>query len=214
MKPQAPLHGLIVEFTTPEDILRATQQTWQAGYRRVDAYAPYPVEGLAAAIGLKRSPIPSLVLMGGLVGAASGFAMQFYSMAVDYPFNAGGRPRNSWPVFIPITFEMLILVASVSALLGLLFVTGLPQLHHPVFYVPGFDRASQDRFFLCIEATDAKFDLKETSRFLLLLNPLGPVVEVPRDSLGPPRPATGAALHGAIAEERISPQVGEQEQQR
>ena len=142
MKTQA-LHGLMVEFLTAEQILTATQKSWQSGFREMDAYSPYPVEGLAAALGLNRSRIPSVVFVGGLVGAAVGFTMQFYSMSIDYPFNVGGRPYNSWPVFIPITFEVTVLVASFSALLGMLFLNGLPRPHHPVFNVPEFERAAR-----------------------------------------------------------------------
>ncbi len=186
MKRPATLHGLMVEFLTAEEVLIATRRSWQAGYRDMDAYTPYPVEGLSLALGMKRSGIPSVVLIGGLVGAASGFVMQYYSTAVDYPFNVGGRPTNSWPVYIPITFEMLVLVASFSALLAMLLINGLPCLHHPVFYVPGFERASQDRFFLCIEAIDPLFDLEKTGHFLLGLAPAGGLIEVPAIRLGPP----------------------------
>ena len=130
----------------------------QAGYREMDAYTPYPVEGLADRVGLQRSRIPSIVLIGGVGRRGVGFFMQYYSMAVNYPFNVGGRPPNSWPVFIPIAFEVMILVASFAAFFGMMFLNGLPQPHHPVFNVPQFARASQDRFFLCIEATDPRFD--------------------------------------------------------
>jgi hypothetical protein len=127
-----------------------------------------------------------VVFIGGLVGAAVGFTMQYYSMVVDYPFNSGGRPYNSWPVFIPITFELLVLIASFSAVLGMLYLNGLPRLNHPVFNVPNFARASQDRFFLCIEATDPKFDRQDTALFLLSLSPHGLIVEVPHERIGEP----------------------------
>ncbi len=146
------LHGLMVEFLTADEILKATQKSWQAGYRDMDAYAPYPVEGLAVALGLKRSRVPSVVFIGGLVGAFVGFTMQLYSMSVDYPMNVGGRPLNSWPVFIPITFEVMVLVASFSALLGMLFLNGLPQPHHPVFNVPQFER--QPRSLLSLHRSE------------------------------------------------------------
>jgi hypothetical protein len=158
--------GLMLEFATPAELLAATRAANQAGYRRMDAYTPYHVEGLAAELGMRRSRIPSIVLIGGLVGAAVGFWMQYYTMAIDYPFNAGGRPPNSWPAFVPIMFEVTILVAALSAFLGMLFLNGLPQPHHPVFNVPQFIRASQDRFFLCIEASDPQFNLTQTAQFL------------------------------------------------
>jgi hypothetical protein len=177
------LYGLMVEFETADEILHATRSAWQAGYREFDAYVPYPIEGLAAGLGMRHSRIPSIVLIGGLVGGTVGFGMQYWSMAVDYPLNVGGRPYNSWPVYVPITFEMLVLVASFAALLGMLFLNGLPKLHHPVFNVPGFERASQDRFFLCIETIDPSFDRERTAEFLAALKPLGAVIEVPQQQL-------------------------------
>jgi hypothetical protein len=173
--------GLMAEFETPDELLKATRRAWQSGYREMDAYSPYPVEGLARALGQKKSDVPFVVLLGGLVGAAVGFFMQYWSMAVDYQYNAGGRPLNSWPAFIPVAFETTILVASFGAFLGMLFLNGLPRPHHPVFNVPAFARATQDRFFLCIEATDLKFDLTKTAEFLSAMSPLGGVIEVPFD---------------------------------
>jgi hypothetical protein len=211
MKPQPAIHGLIIEFAEPVQILEATRKAWNEGYRNMDAYTPYPVEGVAAALGLKRNRIPSVVFVGGLVGAAFGFFMQYYTMAVDYPFNAGGRPYNSWPVFIPVTFEVLVLVAAFSAFFAMLFLNGLPRPHHPVFNVPGFERASQDRFFLAIEATDPKFDLAETALFLSSLCPLGPVIEVPHEHLGPPDQVEEPGLKGTVSESRTVVQVGEQQ---
>jgi hypothetical protein len=179
MRPRTPVYGLMAEFETPQAILEATRRAHEAGYRDMDAYTPYPVEGLATELGLPTTSVPFVVLVAGLVGAAAGFFMQWWPNVVDYPMNVGGRPHNSWPVFIPITFEVLILVASFAALLGMLFLNGLPRPHHPVFNVPRFDRASQDRFFLCIEATDPKFDPQATRDFLAGLAPSGEVVEVP-----------------------------------
>jgi len=178
MKPSTPIHGLMAEFETPRQVLAATRQAREAGYRDMDAYTPYTVEGLAAELGLPRTRVPFVVLVAGIVGASVGFFMQWYTMAVDYPFNVGGRPTNSWPVFVPITFEVMVLVASLGALFGMLFLNGLPRPHHPVFNVPSFERASQDRFFLCIEAIDPKFDPVETQKFLLQMHPIE-VMEVP-----------------------------------
>jgi hypothetical protein len=169
----------LVEFLAPEELLGAARAARRAGYREMDAYTPYAVEGLAAELGLRRSQIPSIVLIGGLVGAGAGFGMQYYSMAIDYPVNAGGRPYNSWPAFFPIAFEVSILVAALAGFLGMLFLNGLPQPHHPLFNVPQFARASQDRFFLCIEAIDPLFKLDETTQFLISLRPHGQVLLVP-----------------------------------
>jgi len=189
MNPAAPLFGLMVEFRTADEVLAGTRRARQAGYRHMDAYTPYPVEGLAAELGLQRTRIPFVVLMGGLAGAGVGFFMQYYSMAVDYTFNAGGRPYNSWPVFVPIAFEVLILVAALAAFLGMMLLNGLPRPHHPVFNVPQFGRSSQDRFFLCIEASDPQFDPHRTAEFLATLGPQGEVLEVPQDDpRGVPRP--------------------------
>jgi hypothetical protein len=176
----APIYGLIAEFETAEQILEATRRAREQGYRRMDAYTPYPVEGLAIELGLERTRVPMVVLIGGIVGAAAGYFMQYWAMAIDYPLNVGGKPYNSWPAFIPITFELMVLVAAFAAILGMFFLNGLPQPYHPVFNVPRFARASQDRFFLCIEATDLRFDPVRTRTFLEGLRPSDEVWEVPR----------------------------------
>ncbi len=178
MKPRTPIYGLLAEFQKPEEVLQATRQARLAGYKDIDAFAPYPVEGLGEELGMKHTRMPFVVLVAGITGAVVGFFMQYYSMAVNYPFNVGGRPTNSWPVFIPITFELLVLVAGFSALIGMLVLNGLPRPHHPLFNVPQFARASQDRFFLCIEATDPKFDRSATRDFLAGLAAME-VLEVP-----------------------------------
>lgn len=181
MNEKPPIFGLMVELLTAEEILAATRRARQAGYREMDAYTPYPVKGLAAELGMRKSRIPFIVLMGGLFGAAIGFFMQYYSMAISYKINSGGRPYNSWPVYIPITFELLILVGSLAAFLGMLFFNGLPRPNHPVFNVPQFERSSQDRFFLCIEATDPLFDRKRTAEFMAEFGQQGEVIEVAHD---------------------------------
>jgi hypothetical protein len=178
MKPRTAIYGLMAEFETAQQLLDATRRARQEGYGVMDAYTPYPVEGLADELGLPRTRVPFVVLVAGLVGAGAGFFMQYWSMAVDFPFNVGGRPPNSWPVFIPITFEVMVLVAAFAALFGMFFLNGLPQPHHAVFNVPRFVHASQDRFFLCIEATDPRFDRDGTRQFLVGLQP-AEVVEVP-----------------------------------
>ena len=177
MTTRPPLYGLMAEFGTATAVVSATHQAYQEGYRHMDAYSPYPVEGLAQALGRQRTGVPILVLIGGLIGGLLGFALQYYVSVHYYPLNVGGRPLNSWPAFIPITFELTVLIAGLFAVVGMLTLNGLPQPYHPVFTVPGFVRASQDRFFLCIEATDPKFDRHHTRAFLQQLTS-GDVTEV------------------------------------
>jgi hypothetical protein len=178
MRSRTPVYGLLAEFETADAVLDAARQAYRAGYREMDAFTPYTVEGLAAALGAAPSRMPSLVFLGGLAGGAVGFFMQYWAMAVDYPINSGGRPYNSWPVFIPIAFEVLVLIASFSAFFGMLFLSGFPRLHHPLFAEPRFARASQDRFFLCIEATDPRYDERGTRDFLAGLRPVDEVVVI------------------------------------
>jgi hypothetical protein len=198
-----PLYGLMIECTEPDQVLLATRRAWEAGYRKMDAYTPYPVEGLATALGMSHSRIPAIVLCGGLIGAAVGFAMQYYSMVIDYPLNVGGRPLNSWPAFITVAFEMLVLVASLSALLGMLYMNGLPRPNHPVFNAPGFERASQDRFFLCIEATDPRFDAEETARFLVGLAPTRSLIEVFHEQMDEPEVLDDEARPALVPEPQM-----------
>jgi hypothetical protein len=179
MNQKLEVHGLMAQFLTPEAILEATRRARQAGFRTIDAYTPYTVDGLAIELGMRPSRLPSVVLIGGLVGAGAAYFMQYFAMAYDYPLNVGGRPYNSWPAFIPITFEVLILVAALAAFLAMLLLNGLPHPNHPVFNVPEFARASQDRFFLCIESTDSQFEMESTAAFLGSLQPCGPVIVIP-----------------------------------
>lgn len=174
------LYGLMAEFTEHDQLLAAARRAYAAGYRRMDAFSPFPVEELAEAIGHECSPVPLITLAGGMIGGLGGYFMEWYSMARLYPLNVGGRPHNSWPNFIPITFELTILVAAASAFVGMLVLNRLPQLHHPVFNVPEFRRASIDRFFLCIEVEDPKFERDATARFLQGLSPCG-LMEVEDD---------------------------------
>ena len=170
-------YGLLAEFSSPEELMHAAEEAYAAGFRKMDAYAPFPVEGLAEALG-KQNRLPLLVLIGGIVGGIGAYFMQWYTNAISYPLNIGGRPIHSWPAFIPITFELTVLCAGLTAFFGSLALNGLPRPYHPLFYIPEFDRASQDRFFLCIEASDPKFQTKETRAFLAGLGPLS-IKEVP-----------------------------------
>jgi len=166
-----PLFGLMAEFERPDSLIAAARRAREAGYTRMDAYSPYPVEGLADALEFKGTMVPMIVLIGGVIGCIGGFLMQYWLTGSYYPINIGGRPLNSWPAFIPITFELTVLVAALSAVLGMLALNGLPQPYHPVFNVPGFALASKDRFFLAIESRDPKFDVETTRAFLESLGP-------------------------------------------
>jgi len=167
------IYGLLAEFERPEELLAAAHRAHAAGYRRMDAYTPLPVEGLAEALGFRHTRIPLVVLLGGLAGCLGGFALQYWVSAIDYPLNVGGRPLNSWPAFIPVTFELTVLGAALAGVLGLLALNRLPMPYHPVFNVPRFELATRNRFFLCIEAADLGFHREGTRRFLEGLNARG-----------------------------------------
>lgn len=164
-------YGMMAAFKTPEELLAAVRSARQAGYRHMDAFTPFPIEGLAEALEVDPSRVPLIVLLGGIAGALLGYGVQYYAMAINYPLNVGGRPLNSWPAFIPITFELAILTAALAGVIGMLTLNGLPRPYHPAFNAPCFDLATLDRFFLCIEARDPAFSPEETRRFLTTLNP-------------------------------------------
>lgn len=173
MKPRPSIYGLLAEFHAPEELLAAARKAREAGYRKLDAYSPYPIEGLSEAIGFHRTRLPYVVLAGGLAGGTVGFLLQYYASVIAYPLNIGGRPLNSWPSFVPITFETTILVAAFTAVLAMLAMNGLPQPYHPLFNVERFAMASRDRFFIAIEAVDPKFDRQKTREFLESLTTYG-----------------------------------------
>ncbi len=156
----------MADFDEPEQLLAAARKAYEQGYRRMDAYTPFPIEGLAETIGFHSNKVALIVLVGGILGCLTGFFLQYYVAVMNYPLNIGGRPLNSWPSFIPITFELTVLFAALSAVFGMLALNRLPMPYHPVFNVPGFETATRNRFFLCIESDDPKFDRIQTAEFL------------------------------------------------
>ena len=167
------LFGVMGEFSTPEELVAAAKKVREAGYLHVEAYTPFPVEGLSEAVGFggfRSNLVALLTLIGGVGGGLTGFGLQYWVAAITYPMNIGGRPLNSWPAFIPVTFELTVLGASIFAVFGMLALNKLPQPYHPVFNVDRFSLASTDKFFLCIEAHDPKFNLTETAKLLQSLH--------------------------------------------
>jgi hypothetical protein len=177
--PFGSLYGVVASFHEPEELLAAIRAVRKAGYQKTEAYTPFPVEGVEEALEMKPSRLPLLVFCFGVFGAIAGYGMQYYCSVIAYPLNIGGRPLHSWPAFIPVTFETTILFSALATVFGMLALNGLPAPHHPMFNTPDFDLASRDRFFLCIEATDPKFDVEELRKLLESLHPLS-VSVVPR----------------------------------
>jgi len=173
-----PIYGIMAEFDSASDLVAAARKTHEAGYRKIDAYSPFPVEELAEAIGFHKNRVPLVTLIGAIIGGVSGYLMQYWIAAVDYPVNVGGRPFHSWPSFIVVTFEMTILFGGIFAVLGMLALNGLPMPYHPVFNVPRFAMATKDRFFLIVFSTDAKYKPGEVRQFLESLGPRS-ISEVP-----------------------------------
>jgi hypothetical protein len=171
-------YGIMAEFRTPEALIEAVRAAKRAGYTKLDAFTPFPLSDLAGELGVRTSVIPWIALVAGLVGAAIQYGSQYWMNVVDYPLNVGGRPLDSWPAFIPASLIVAILWAGAATLIGLLLILRLPRLHHPVFAVPGFERASEDRFFLCIMQDDPVFDSATVHEFFGVLSPLA-VREVP-----------------------------------
>src|SRR5207248_9869700 len=166
-----PIYGLMAEFDNPTALVNAARIAREQGYRKLDAYSPFPIEELSDALHLHHNKLPLIVLIGGLVGGLTGYLLQYFVTVIYYPINIAGRPLHSWPSYIIITFELTILFASLSAVVGLLALCGLPMPYHPVFNVPRFALASRNRFFLCIESTDPLFDRNRTCEFLETLEP-------------------------------------------
>lgn len=175
-KPKLP-YGLLAEFEQGEALIAAVHKAYAAGYRQMNGYTPFPLDGLFEALGRRPSRLPLLTLAGGIVGGCAAYFMLYYASVISYPINVGGRPLHSWPAFIPITFELAVLGASFAAFFGMLALNGLPHPYHPLFNVPAFKLASRDRFFLCIQARDPLFILDHTRQFLEALTPN--VYEVP-----------------------------------
>jgi hypothetical protein len=174
----ARLYGLMAEFDNPADLVEAARRTREAGYRRLDAYTPYPIEALTEALDIHDRRLPAVVLGGGILGGLAGYALCYWTSVIEYPLNIGGKPFHSAPAFIVPTFETTILFAAVTAVLGMLALNGLPEPYHPVFNVEAFALASRDKFFICIEAADPKFDAEATRGFLRGLPDVSAVHEV------------------------------------
>jgi hypothetical protein len=160
------LDGIIAEFEDAHAVVEAARRTRAAGFEKIDAFSPLPVEGLSDALGQRDFSVPLIMLAGGILGGVGGFALLWYCTSIAYPLNIGGRPLLTWPSFMPITFELTVLISALSGIAGMFALNGLPHPYHPVFDAPDFYRASSDRFFLYIEATDSRFDREETARFM------------------------------------------------
>lgn len=166
------IYGTVAEFDSADRLVEVAERAKLAGYKAMDAYSPFPVHGLSEAIGFHDVRMPWLIFAGGLTGAFFGYTMQWYLLTVDYTLNVGGKPFNSLPSFVPITFECTILFSAITAVFGMLALNKLPKPYHSIFNTPGFERASQDRFFICIEAEDPQYDSEGTSAFLRSFNPI------------------------------------------
>jgi hypothetical protein len=178
MSPRPPIYGVIAQFDSPGELVAAARAAYAAGYRHMDAYSPFAIEELSEAIGFHHTKLPLVVLIGGILGCLGGFGLQYWVSVINYPLNVGGRPLNSWPSFIPVTFECTVLGAALATVFGMLALNGLPMPYHPVFNIQSFALASKDKFFLCLEATDPKFDAAGARQFLEKLD-AHDIAEVP-----------------------------------
>jgi Protein of unknown function (DUF3341) len=166
IKEESPLFGVMAEYETPEALIEAATRVREAGYKKMDAYTPFPVEGMSEALGIRDKWILILMLCAGLIGCLNGWLLQYYANVAAYPFNIGGKPIISWPLMVVVMFESTVLTSALTGVFGMFILNGLPELYHPMFGVPGFERASQDRFFLCIEQSDKKFDVQQATLLL------------------------------------------------
>ena len=174
----SPSYGLMAEFDSAQELVAAAHKTHEAGYQKLDAYSPFPIEGLAEAIGFHKNRVALVVLIGGIIGGLTAYALQYWVAQITYPVNVGGRPYHSWPSFIIVTFELTILFAGVSSAVGMIALNGLPMPYHPVFNVPEFAKASENKFFLVVFSSDPKYDAARTRSFLAGLAPRM-IAEVP-----------------------------------
>jgi hypothetical protein len=172
------IYGLLAEFDTPTELVHAAEAAYAAGYRKFDAYSPFPIEEASEAVGFHKSRVPLIVLLGGILGGSSGYGLQYWINCISYPLNIGGKPYQSWPAFIVPTFELTILFAGLCGVFGMFALNGLPMPHHPLFNVDRFSLATRDKFFLCVEAADPKFDMDSTQKFMASLRPTS-ISEVP-----------------------------------
>lgn len=173
-----PIYGLMAEFESSTELVEATKAAYAAGYRKMDAYSPFPIEEASEALGFHKSRIPLIVLIGGLLGGTGAYALQYWINCISYPLNVGGRPWQSWTAFIIPTFEMTVLFGGLSGVIGMFALNGLPMPHHPVFNVDAFSAVTRDKFFLVVEAADSQFDLVNTTEFMESLHPIS-LSEVP-----------------------------------
>jgi hypothetical protein len=173
-----PIYGLMAEFESSTELVHATESAYAAGYRKMDAYSPFPIEEASEALGFHKTRIPLIVLIGGLLGGSGAYALQYWINCISYPLNVGGRPWHSWTAFIIPTFEMTVLFGGLAGVFGMFALNGLPMPHHPVFNVDRFSAVTRDKFFLVVEAADSKFDLVNTTQFMESLKPIS-ISEVP-----------------------------------
>jgi hypothetical protein len=172
------IYGLMAEFDSSTQLVEATKAAYAAGYRKMDAYSPFPIEEASEALGFHKTRVPLIVLVGALFGGCAAYGLQYWINVISYPLNIGGRPWHSWPAFIIPTFEMTVLFGGLAGVFGMFALNGLPMPYHPVFNVDRFSAVTRDKFFLCVEAADPKFDLVDTQKFMQSLNPLS-ISEVP-----------------------------------